>query len=139
MQAAIALGVFAWALDARGLDAARNLAFSVLVFGELLRAFAARDADRLFWEVGVFTNLRLLGVVAPSVLVQLGIHHIPATQDLFQIGALSLQDCMLALALSTVPLLVLESAKLVKRAARAIDSRTSARPATAKGVRFSRR
>jgi Ca2+-transporting ATPase len=119
LQAIIALGAFAWALDARGLDAARNLAFSVLVFGELLRAFAARDVDRPLWEVGVLTNLRLLGVVVLSVLVQVGIHHIPATQDLFRIGALSFNDCMLSLALGAVPLVVLESSKLVKRAARA--------------------
>jgi Ca2+-transporting ATPase len=126
LQAAIALGVFAWALDARGLDPARNLAFSVLVFGELLRAFAARDVDRPLWEVGAFTNLRLLGVVALSVLVQLGIHHIPATQALFHLGALGVQDCMLTLALGAVPLLVLESAKLAKRAMRAAHGARSA-------------
>jgi Ca2+-transporting ATPase len=56
------------------------------------------------------------------VLVQLGIHHIPATQALFQIGALSVPDCMLAFSLGAVPLLVLESAKLVKRAVRAAQA-----------------
>jgi Ca2+-transporting ATPase len=115
LQAAGALGVFAWALRTRDLDAARNLAFSVLVFGELLRAFAARDPDRPFWEVGVFTNLRLLGVVAISVLVQLGIHHIPATQALFEIGALTLMDCVLSVVVGMVPLVVLETSKLLRR------------------------
>jgi Ca2+-transporting ATPase len=118
LQAAVALAVFAWALQARNLDEARNLAFSVLVFGELLRAFSARDADRPFWEVGVFTNLRLFGIVVISVLVQLGIHHIPATQALFQIGALSFFDCALSLIAGSVPFAILEITKVVKRAAR---------------------
>lgn len=37
-----------------------GLAFSVLVFAELFRAFAARSTTRLFWEVGAFTNIRLV-------------------------------------------------------------------------------
>lgn len=73
LQAAASLGVFVWALNARDLPEARNLAFSVLVFGELFRAFAARSTTRVSWEVGVFTNVWLLGVVLFSVLMQLGI------------------------------------------------------------------
>jgi len=118
LQAAVALAVFAWALETRNLDEARNLAFSVLVFGELLRAFSARDADRPFWEVGLFTNLRLLGVVAVSVLVQLGIHHIPAAQTLFQIGALSLFDCAISVVAGTVPFAVIEFTKVIRRTVR---------------------
>jgi Ca2+-transporting ATPase len=118
LQAAVALAVFAWALEARNLDEARNLAFSALVFGELLRAFSARDADRSFWEVGLFTNLRLMGVVAVSVLVQLGIHHIPAAQTLFQIGALSLFDCTISVVAGSVPFAVIELTKLGRRMAR---------------------
>lgn len=87
----------------------------MLVFGELFRAFAARSQTRLFWEVGAFTNLRVLGVVVVSVLVQLGIHHIPATQELFQLGALPLGDCALSFALGLIPVTVLEVTKLLRR------------------------
>jgi Ca2+-transporting ATPase len=114
LQALCTLGVFVWALDARGLDEARNLAFSVLVFGELLRAFSARDPDRPFWEVGLFSNLRLFCIVLISMLVQLGIHHIPATQDLFSIGRLPLFDCALSVVIGAIPLVVLELSKLVR-------------------------
>jgi Ca2+-transporting ATPase len=115
LQAAVALTLFAWALEARNLDEARNLAFSALVFGELLRAFSARDADRPFWEVGLFTNLRLFGVVAVSLLVQLGIHHIPAAQTLFQIGALSLFDCTISVVAGSVPFVIIELTKVAER------------------------
>ena len=115
LQAAATLGIFVWALKARYLSEARNLAFSVLVFGELFRAFAARSMTRLFWEVGAFTNLRLLGVVVFSVLMQIGIHHIPAAQRLFEIGPLSAADCALTLLVAMLPVTVVEITKLARR------------------------
>jgi P-type Ca2+ transporter type 2C len=115
LQAAATLGVFVWALNARDLSEARNLAFSVLVFGELFRAFAARSTTRVFWEVGAFTNVRLLAVVVFSVLMQLGIHHIPAAQAVFEIGPLSAADCLLTLLVASGPVTVIEVGKLVRR------------------------
>jgi len=115
LQAAASLGVFVWALSARDLSEARNLVFSVLVFGELFRAFAARSTTRVFWELGAFTNLKLLGVVAFSVVLQLGIHHIPAAQAMFAIGPLSATDCGLTLLVALVPVTAIELAKLVRR------------------------
>ena len=115
LEAIVTLSVFAWALRSRDLGEARNLAFSVLVFGELLRAFAARSDRKLFWEVGAFSNLELLGVVIGSVIVQLGIHHVPATQGLFGLSDLPLADCGLALLLGLIPVTVLELTKLVRR------------------------
>ena len=115
VQAAMTLGVFAWALRFRNLTEARNLAFSALVFGELFRAFAARSLTRTFWELGAFTNARLLGVVVFSSIIQIGIHHIPATQALFQIGSLSLADCLLSLVIGLSPVTFLEIQKVVRR------------------------
>jgi Ca2+-transporting ATPase len=115
LQGAATLGVFVWALSARDLSEARNLAFSVLVFGELFRAFAARSTTRVFWEVGAFTNVRLLAVVVFSVLMQLGIHHIPAAQAVFEIGPLSAADCLLTLLVASGPVTVIEVGKLVRR------------------------
>lgn len=119
LQAVVAFSVFVWALSARDLEEARNLAFSALVFGELLRAFSARDAERSFWEVGLLSNLRLFVIVVVSILVQLGIHHIPATQALFQIGDLSAYDCAISLAAGSVPFLILELEKIIVRKTRA--------------------
>ncbi len=115
LQATATLGVFVWALNARDLSEARNLAFSVLVFGELFRAFAARSTTRVFWEVGAFTNVRLLAVVVFSLLMQLGIHHMPAAQAVFEIGPLSAADCLLTLLVASGPVTAIEVAKLVRR------------------------
>ncbi len=70
----------------------------------------------MFWEVGVFTNLRLLGVVVFSVLMQLGIHHIPAAQAIFDISPLSAADCAMSLLVALGPVTAIEVWKLVSRA-----------------------
>ncbi len=115
LQMLVALAVFVWALENRDLTEARNLAFSTLVFAELFRAFSARSTTLPFWEVGLFTNMRLFGIVLVSIVVQLGIHHIPATQALFEISDLSLGDCALSLVAGVIPLLIAEMVKVVRR------------------------
>ncbi len=115
LQTLSTLGIFAWALRNRNLEEARNLAFSVIVFAELFRSFAARSATRPFWEIGAFSNLTLLGVVTVSILVQLIIHHVPETQALFQIGDLSMADCALSVLVGLFPVSMIEVSKLVRR------------------------
>jgi Ca2+-transporting ATPase len=119
LEAATTLGVFVWALHARDVTEARDLAFTVLVFGELFRAFAARSTTRVFWEVGAFTNVRLLAVVVCSVLLQLGIHHTPSARAIFGLGALERTDLALALSVALVPVTVIELSKLMRRGTQA--------------------
>lgn len=114
LQAGVTLGAYLWALSERNLDEARNLAFSTLVFGEVLRAFAARSVTKTFFGVGAFTNVRLVAIALASVVVQIAIHHIPETQTFFHIGTLSMADCVLSFALGLIPVTVIEVAKLVR-------------------------
>ena len=118
LQGAITLGVFAWGLRYRDLDEARSLAFSVLVFGEVLRAFASRSDTRTFWEEGALGNVFLLVVGVVSVTLQIAIHHIPFTEDLFHLGYISWADCLLGLAIGLIPVSVLELLKLIRRVRR---------------------
>jgi P-type Ca2+ transporter type 2C len=115
LQAGVVLGVFVWAMSDEGIDTARNLAFSTIVFVELFRAFGARHPDRTFWEVGALTNLRLLAVVAGSAFVQIGMHHVPVVQKLFHVTPLSMFDCVLTIGLGLMPVTILEVSKLVRR------------------------
>ena len=119
LKTAVTLGVFVWALGHGDLDRARSLAFAVLVFSELFRSFASRSTTRVFWEVGAFSNLVLLGVVIGSVILQLVIHELPWTEALFQITALSVSDAVRCLVLGLVPATVIELAKLVRGGRRA--------------------
>jgi Ca2+-transporting ATPase len=54
-------------------------------------------------------------IVLASMLVQLGIHHLPAMQELFEIGSLTVFDCVLSLVVGAVPLIGLELAKVLRR------------------------
>jgi P-type Ca2+ transporter type 2C len=117
LEAATTLAIFTWALTWRDLTEARSLAFATLVFAELFRAFAARSTTRTFWEVGAFTNLRLLGAISVSVVIQIAIHYLPATQRFFQIGTLPLTDGLLALAVGLCPVTIIELRKLARRGA----------------------
>src|SRR5690606_21265077 len=67
-------------LRAAGLQEARSLAFATLVVSQLLRSFATRSPTHVFWEVGAFTNLWLLGVVTVSVGLQVGLFAWPFTR-----------------------------------------------------------
>jgi len=116
LQAAVVLGVFVWGLRAGDVAEARSLAFTTLVFGELFRSFASRSRTKLFWEVGAFTNLRLLAVVFVSALIQVAMPQIPALGRLFQIPALSAAESATSLGLGLVPVTVLELTKLLRRA-----------------------
>jgi hypothetical protein len=46
-------------------------------------------------------------------------HHIPGVERLFQIGDLSMEDCILTVLAGLVPVTVLEMAKLARRGATA--------------------
>jgi P-type Ca2+ transporter type 2C len=122
LQAATTLTVFMWALRSRDVVEARNLAFSTIVVCEVFRAFAARSTTKTLWEVGAFSNLKLVGVVFVSFLIQLGIHHIPATQALFKLGSLSAADCALSVLAGLFPVTMLELSKLVRRWIRGISA-----------------
>ncbi len=115
VEAALALGLFVWELDALGLEGARTLAFSTIVFSQIFRSVAERSRARIFWEVGPFTNLKLLSVVIASVLIQLLLHHVPAMRGLFQLADLPVQQLLVPLGLGLVPVSIVEVSKLLRR------------------------
>jgi Ca2+-transporting ATPase len=120
LSAGVALVAFGTALEG-GVAAARNAAFSVLVFDELLRSFAARSDTRIIWEVGLLSNLRLVAIVAASFALQLLILHAPPLQSVFGTDAVSARQCAEWIALAAVPVTVLEVTKLFRRW-RAVDA-----------------
>jgi P-type Ca2+ transporter type 2C len=119
LEGSLVLATFAWALGQFGLGRARGYAFFTLVFCELFRAFAARSSRLLHWQVGTFTNLPLIGVIAASVLLQLSLLHLPFARARFDLELMSALDAFRCLALGLVPVSILELAKLLRRAPRA--------------------
>jgi Ca2+-transporting ATPase len=118
LEAVVVLATFGWVLEQDGLVAARTAAFTTLVFSELLRALAARSPTRLFWEVGAFSNLQLLAVIAGSVLLQVGLFQVAAARSLFDLADVGFAGWGSALAIGLIPVSAWELAKLATRAAR---------------------
>ena len=119
LTAGVALGAFAYAWYTDGhLERARTAAFSTLIVAELLRAFGARSERRTVWQMGLFSNRPLWGIVAASFTLQLAISHLPALQQLFGIAPISLRQWSAWIMLGAVPLLVLELRKICSQARR---------------------
>ncbi|HAT6977351.1 TPA: HAD-IC family P-type ATPase [Legionella pneumophila] len=117
LTALVTLGVFAYEYLINGdLIQAQDAAFSVLVTAELLRAFGARSQTKNIWQVGFFSNLRLFFIVSISFSLQVLIHHIPILRELFGIGPVSLTQCVVWILLGTVPLLIIETQKRLRKA-----------------------
>jgi P-type Ca2+ transporter type 2C len=120
LEGALIIAVFAWTLATgprgeAGLAYARTMAFTVIVFAEMFRAFAARSEDLIFWEVGAFSNLRLVGVVVITIALQLALDYFPATQAVFGLAPLDLSELARALFIGLIPVTVIELAKLARR------------------------
>ena len=116
LLAATTLIAFVWALAHGSVAQARTLAFSTIVFGQIFMALAFRSQSKVLWEVGPFTNLRLLGVVVVSILLQLGLLMLPAARPIFQVTPLSPMMEAGALLWGLVPISLIEMTKLVRRA-----------------------
>jgi len=115
LEATLSLAVFAWALRTRDLPHARNMAFSVVVFAEVLRALASRSTSRTYFEVGAWSNMRLIAVVVASVGLQLLIHWVPPLHPLFDIAPMDAWEIGVTAGLGLVPATALELSKLLSR------------------------
>ncbi len=112
----VTFGTFVYELrNGAGLSTARNAAFSVLVFAELLRAFGARSDTRPIWELGFFSNLRLFAVVAASFSLQLVIHHYALMEALFKTEPISMAQCAAWIGLGALPFAGQEVQKVLAR------------------------
>ncbi len=115
LVAAVTLTAFMIARANDTLAHARTVAFSTLVFTQLFNAFGARSFTRTFIEVGSFTNLRLVGVVVVTALLQLGLLALPLTQRLFGLGPFSWRVVGESAVAGVIPLVVVELTKVVRK------------------------
>jgi Ca2+-transporting ATPase len=123
LHGALTLAVFGWALPRDGLGAARTLAFSTLVFGQLFLPLGFRHRRKVLWALGPFTNARLLAIIASSALLQLALTAMPATRALFHITSLSPSRALVPIVVGLVPVTLLELSKLAVRARRPLAAR----------------
>ena len=117
LTAGVSFSVYFYGLKTETLELARTHAFAALVFAELFRAFGARSETKPVWRVRLLSNFNLLLVVALSFALQLWSHHNALLGKFLSTAPMDFEDCFMLLAVSAIPLAVLECIKLIRNAA----------------------
>lgn len=94
---------------------ARTMAFVVLAASQLLYSFTMRSTTKSIFQIGLFSNLYLVGAVIIGFVLQFAVITIPFFAAAFKVQNLSLADWGLVIALACIPLAVNELIKLVGR------------------------
>jgi Ca2+-transporting ATPase len=115
LTAGVAFAVYFYVLQNQSTQTARTYAFAVLVFAELFRSFGARSETKYVWQISLFTNINLVIVVVISFGLQILSQHINVLGVFLKTSYMPFSDCVLLIALGTIPLLALELTKVVKR------------------------
>ena len=80
----------------------QTIVFTVLTLSQMGNALAIRSERDSLFQIGLLSNLPLLGAVTLTTGLQLAVIYVPLLEQLFQTTALSLGELMVCLALSTV-------------------------------------
>ncbi|OMF36704.1 ATPase [Paenibacillus sp. FSL H8-0548] len=94
---------------------ARTMAFVVLAASQLLYSFTMRSTTKSIFQVGLFSNMYLVGAVVIGFVLQFAVITIPFLAAAFKVHNLSLADWGLVIALALIPLAVNELIKLFGR------------------------
>ncbi|NUO07354.1 MAG: cation-translocating P-type ATPase [Candidatus Brocadia sp.] len=97
------------------LERARTVAFCVMVVSQLFHSFNCRNARRSLFEIGAFTNKKLLMATALSLTMQLAIIYIPHSKDVFKVVPLGLKDWIIVFGFSSLTFVIMEIFKYSKR------------------------
>lgn len=119
---ALAAFCFVLLVENEGLVRARTAALFTMTCSQLFHALNCRSQFRSLFQLGLFTNGKLLLAAAASLLLQVLIIYLPFTQRIFRVEALNLLDMAVMMVLSSLPLWVMELAKLVNRRIRFIPA-----------------
>ncbi|WP_242917913.1 cation-translocating P-type ATPase [Pontibacter liquoris] len=95
---------------------ARTMAFMTLVACQLYFSLAMRHPTKSIFQLGLFSNLYLLGALALGLLLQLLLVVVPFMQHAFKLRMLDLEGWAMVIFLGIVPLLLNEVIKIVLRA-----------------------
>jgi Ca2+-transporting ATPase len=79
------LAAFRCGLSMGDVELARTMAFNTLVFFQLFYVFACRSESHTILEIGLLTNLYLVGAVCISAVLQLLVNYVPFLQAVFHV------------------------------------------------------
>ncbi|HRD01075.1 MAG TPA: calcium-translocating P-type ATPase, SERCA-type [Candidatus Saccharicenans sp.] len=108
---------FAYVLfvEKEGVDMARTAAFIVLAVAQLFHALNSRHQMKSIFELGVFTNMKLIYALLISLFLQLSVVYVPFMQKIFKTENLAAFDWVLVLILSSLPFWTMELVKWLNK------------------------
>src|SRR3990172_5053959 len=106
---------YVWRTPGSSVESARTVAFCIACYSQIFFAFACRNERLLFPQLGVFSNVAMLGAILASGTLQLGTVLWPQAQSIFGTVRPTADQWLVILAVSLMPVTVLELSKLVRR------------------------
>ena len=103
LSALAAFALYLWRYPGE-VDRARTLAFTVLVMAQLVFSFQCRSERRSVFDIDIMGNLFLIGAVFLSAGAQVFILYQSIMQRIFQTVSLTLDDWLVVLLFSQLPL-----------------------------------
>jgi len=93
----------------------RTMAFVVLAASQLFYSLSMRNAKKSIFQIGLFTNKALIGAIVVGFILQIGVISVPLLASAFNVHTLSVNDWLLVIGFSLVPLIVNELIKVFMR------------------------
>ncbi len=101
-------------LDESKIEVGQTMAFVTLAFSELVHVFNVRNNKKSIFKTGIANNMKLIGAIALSAMLMLGILLIPGLREIFSIPVLPTQNILELVGLIFAPVLIVEIFKLLK-------------------------
>lgn len=108
-------GVFSDEIPEDVLIYARTMAFVVLASSQLFYSISLRHESKSIFQVGIFSNMYLVGAIVVGLILQIGVIEIDALAAVFKCVDLNKGDWQMVFIFALIPLIVNEIEKLMTR------------------------
>ncbi len=113
LTGAVCLGIQAWAMQT-GNPRWQTMVFSVLCFCQMGHVLSIRSERFFLFRQGIFSNTPLLGSVLLTFSLQLALIYVPFLQGIFSTKALTWQELLICLGVSSIVFHAVEMEKWIR-------------------------
>jgi Ca2+-transporting ATPase len=93
----------------------QTIIFTTLVLSQMGNALALRSTRESLFSIGLLSNKSMLNAVLLTLVLQLAVIYVPFMQSVFKTNALTWQELLISLLLSTIVFWAVEFEKWLKR------------------------
>jgi Ca2+-transporting ATPase len=111
----LGLGYWSWASDSSSEAHWRTIVFTVLTLTQMGNALAIRSSRDSLFQIGVLSNMALIGSIALTFGLQMAVVYWPPLQSIFKTTGLTAGELVSCMALSTIVFWAVEAQKLLLR------------------------